>query len=64
MMLALIVVLASTALVTALVVNLIITLAREHQEHGCPNPAERIVADATNVSLDVREFTRQVGGQQ
>lgn len=62
-MLTLLAVIAASAVSTAVTANLVITIARSHQERGCERPAEAVLRDALNVSLDVREFTRQLGGQ-
>lgn len=48
---------------TVLGVNLVISVLRhyEHHEH-CTDPIDAVIRDATDTSLRVREFTRQLGG--
>ena len=57
-----IVIIASAAF-TAVVLNFVITVFRRHeQHHEVSIGVQDILDDATDVSLSVKNFTRQLGG--
>lgn len=56
-------IITTTAILTAVGVNYIVSVRRRHQTHEININVQHILDDARDVSLSVTKLTRQLGGR-